>query len=646
MKPDTITRSLTGSRSRLIMAIGFLLMGATAFAGQPLPEFAFHQFTVAVQQADGRPAAGVAVYGWCPELNLIWPRRDKELEGRNDILWHESYLGHTGADGRVQVIAPRGKWGFFAAGRSAGGVLAAWSDFRERAPGETVRLAPQARKQWTLGATNEVLAPKRIFVRAELFPVWIPVNTDAATAALRVEMGRGRMHLWAEGDGSLQKRGFALGWGPVDEQTPDGKLDAPGPVARLTTHGGGGRAVLSWWRIGEFGVEGSLLASAPAEFLFTPGAFTISYRRPIGAGLIGDFTGHFYKLDSAAPLTLGFDGPLAAGLDQELEKADKKGQRTLAARLYLVDTNGHLLGDLATGAGHPFEFPASVSLAGQRYAAAHGRSKSDVPDQGEFGPTFFAARVGALASADGAVWEFDAPAGLLPETQMQQSEMVDATTESYTIKVPRVLVPHARNILEQAETLVQNMQTVSGRKRRRASTTVYVKPGQSGAYATHGGAALGIGSKLFFSDNIMTRHDMAHEIGHNLDFNHGGLHETVVEATRCFGDEQVSQQPAKWMFIDRMNGLKRKEILYPNTGLYLCCYGKGGQPFLRFMLKNDKTVTDKLTGAGFTTGEVTAALCELALGRDMTAVCAAYGLNVSAARVASASATARQWIKR
>lgn len=629
-----------------LMVAGSLLVEVARAASPPVPEFAMRTCTVAVVQADGRPAAGIAVYGWCPELNLIWPRRDQEPEGRNDVLWRESYLDRTGADGCVQVVVPRGKWGFFAAGKTAGGVLAAWSDFCEYPAGTTVRLAPKVRKQWSLAAAGEGLTPKRVFVRAEKFPVWIPVTPGSATGPMAVEMGAGPMHLWAEGDGSSQTCGFALAWSPVDDQTPDGPLVAPGPVATVTTHGGGGRARLAWGRMGEFGVEGSLLASASARFLFTPGAFTLAYQRPVAGGLMGNFVGHIYHLDAAAPLALSFEGPLAAGLDQDLEKPDKKGQRKLGARLYLVDANGHLLGDLTTLAGQPFEFPASVSLAGRRYPAGHGRGKSEGSDQGEFGPTFFEAHVGAIASADGAVWEFEAPAGLLPEARMQEGEMVDVTTQSYTTKVPRVLVPHARNILEQTELLVQNMETVSGRKRRKACTTLYVKPGRGGAYATHGGAALGIGSKLFFADNILARHDMNHETGHNLDFYHGGLHETVVETTRCFGVAQVSQQPAKWMFIDRMNGVPRKEILYPNIGLYLCCYGQGGEPFLRFMLNNDKRLTDKLTAAGFTTDEATAVLCSLALNRDMTAICAAYGLKVSAERVAGASAAAQQWVKR
>src|SRR5438105_12684146 len=99
------------------------------------------------------------------------------------------------------------------------------------------------------------------------------------------------------------------------------------------------------------------------------------------------------------------------------------------------------------------------------------------------------------------------------------------------------------------------------------------------------------------------------------------------------------------MFLDRMNGLERKEVLYPNTGLYLYGYAQGGASFLHFLVANDKPLGDKLTRAGFSKAEATAASLGLALSRNMTGVCAAYGLNVTADRVAAATATARTLVK-
>jgi hypothetical protein len=135
----------------------------------------------------------------------------------------------------------------------------------------------------------------------------------------------------------------------------------------------------------------------------------------------------------------------------------------------------------------------------------------------------------------------------------------------------------------------------------------------------------------------MLRHDVGHELGHNYNLTHGGLHETVVEATRCFGAEQISQQPAKWMFFDRMNGQTRKEVMYHNTGLYLYCYAQGGPAFLRFMLLNEPSARDKLTKQGYSSDEATAAVVGGALNRDMEPVCRAYGFKLAPGKVAQAS---------
>src|SRR4051812_10917488 len=116
----------------LVLATGVvaLLNVTKSSAAATLTEFAYREFTVSVTQADGRPCAGVTLYGFCRELNLVWPRRDKEFEGRNDVLWHDSYLAKTGADGRARVIVPPGKWGFFAAGRTVdGSIIVAWNGF-------------------------------------------------------------------------------------------------------------------------------------------------------------------------------------------------------------------------------------------------------------------------------------------------------------------------------------------------------------------------------------------------------------------------------------------------------------------------------------------------------------------------------------
>src|ERR1700761_3005915 len=90
-----------GSLPRLLMGIG-LVFGVSCqlvTAAGTLPEFAYHEVHLKFTQADGKPVTNASIYGWCRELNLIWPRRDQEFKGRNGVLWDDSFLGKTGSDG-------------------------------------------------------------------------------------------------------------------------------------------------------------------------------------------------------------------------------------------------------------------------------------------------------------------------------------------------------------------------------------------------------------------------------------------------------------------------------------------------------------------------------------------------------------------
>jgi len=56
------------------------------------------------------------------------------------------------------------------------------------------------------------------------------------------------------------------------------------------------------------------------------------------------------------------------------------------------------------------------------------------------------------------------------------------------------------------------------------------------------------------------------------------------------------------------------------------------------MVANDKLLGDKLTRAGFSEYEATAASLSVAFSRDMTRICAAYGLTVTPDRITEAAA--------
>jgi hypothetical protein len=189
--------------------------------------------------------------------------------------------------------------------------------------------------------------------------------------------------------------------------------------------------------------------------------------------------------------------------------------------------------------------------------------------------------------------------------------------------------------------MAKTMEQVSGRRRRYEDTSVEIDPSYGGAVSTHDGKSTKIGSKLFYSDQPMVAHTFVHETAHNFDFFHGGMMETVVEVCRCAGGDQISQQPAKWLFLDFMNGVPRQKQGYPNVGLYLYCYAQHGPAFLRFATLNEPVLLKKLTAEDYSVDEVTCAVCSLAMGRDMSDICRKWGLAISPDRIARALREAR-----
>src|SRR5689334_1072842 len=110
-----------GKLKRLLLALAFFWFVTLqiTFAASALPEFAYREINVKFVRADGKPVSGASIYGFCRELNLLWPRQD-HLMKNNAILWDESFLGKTGTDGRLKATVPPGKWGFFALAQTDG----------------------------------------------------------------------------------------------------------------------------------------------------------------------------------------------------------------------------------------------------------------------------------------------------------------------------------------------------------------------------------------------------------------------------------------------------------------------------------------------------------------------------------------------
>jgi hypothetical protein len=320
------------------------------------------------------------------------------------------------------------------------------------------------------------------------------------------------------------------------------------------------------------------------------------------------------------------------------------------------------MNDLFDSYRRPVSFGASVTLNGRHFLAKQGYNKAAMlrgqmlkefdggeDDQGEdesgfssdFAQTRFEANIGTVISDAGVVWNFTAPPGILEQPTLTKGALAVMTSPTFKVEVPQVLQPVAKNLLAQAETLAQTMDKVSGRTRRRGPTVIEANP-TSQAVSGHDGRSLGIGAGIFYKDQPTIEHTFVHELGHNFDFHHGGMMESVVEICRCTGGEQISQQPAKWLFLDLMNGIARKKTGYPNIGLYLYCYAQRGPDFLHFVSVNEPVILQKLRQQDYTVDEVTDTILTLAMGRDMTPICRNWGLAVTPERLAQALPIARE----
>jgi hypothetical protein len=267
--------------------------------------------------------------------------------------------------------------------------------------------------------------------------------------------------MWAEGNATDEHAGYALSFGTLNAQNDDGKIIALDPTAIVECKGGQGKAVLSWIRPGEFGLQGEIAVADNAKIQVSAEDFDISYRRPIGDGLTAAFIGQLYHFAAGPPVKLDFDTPLVAALDQGLNQSKQNGRNRLSAQLYFVDGNGNLMGNLVDAARKPASFTAVVSMGNRHFTAQQGRTPTEVLEHiraGEeieseavsgFAPnseqTRFSATVNGIDSVEDAVWTITGPAGILNNSTFTRAPMVMMTSQTFSVKTPTALQPVAKN---------------------------------------------------------------------------------------------------------------------------------------------------------------------------------------------------------
>ena len=607
------------------------VFAASATPAEALDEFAYRKIQVAFLDIDGSPVSGASVYGYCRNLHLLWPRINDHQYSKP---WQESYLGNTGQAGILSGQVTSGRWAFVACGLSAGNhVVAGWTDFEPLPRDGQIRIRPKVIRKWSFTipdtgqSSDGLVRHQRLFIRPKHVPIFIPVSIPSQDVITFELPASASFELWGQGAGIARTPAFVLNWGQMDSNTSDGERKLPGQVAILNFQGRRGRASLSWSRPWDHSLTGTVPIIIPSRMLLSPGAYCLGYRWPFGSR-IADFVARRYDLGGGDEKTLRFDRELKAGLSVQKESTK------VLARLFVVDENAHSLRRILSSDDKPLPFDGfAVTETG------HHKARQTSPGELLF-------EVVGADDADKGQWRIAVPLPSIYRQTFQAAEGKVIHSRHFRMNIPMVLEDVAANHLAQLDELEDRMRAVSGRrKRRHAETQMKVYVHRRGSSATHDGAYIRIGAKIFFRDLPAMAHDFIHELAHNFSLTHGGLQETIVEASRFTGPEILSGQASKWLFIDRMNGIKKKEGWYPNTGFYLYCYSQGGPPFLLFMAANEITIRTELGKQGFSKAETVAALAAIALQRDLSKISCTYGMCRSPERYAQALQAVQKIVK-
>src|SRR6185369_8022877 len=111
-----------------------------------------------------------------------------------------------------------------------------------------------------------------VYLKPERFPIWIPLTLGAPTESFRFELSPGPVQIATTKNSVGSTPGFVLDWGVLSERVSDGQIRLRNRPAMIECKGGQGRAVLSWYRNDNFGLEGEVtLADGPKKTMVTPG---------------------------------------------------------------------------------------------------------------------------------------------------------------------------------------------------------------------------------------------------------------------------------------------------------------------------------------------------------------------------------------
>lgn len=592
----------------------------TSHSADPMPEFAYRTVRIGLHTLGGKPVPGARVYGYCPGFHLVWPRTERFSKGtdqhQNDLPWQEEYLGRTGPDGMVTARIPPGRWAFFACGTSPHNgptkkIVAAWTDYAQVASDSKILLRPTVEKHWSFKAPGTgALRHRRFFLRPEHLPIWVPVGVPRARKVTFEIPDTGSLNLWGQGDIYHKDPAFSLYWGKLGSASPDGTVQTNKAPATMTLQASRGLTSLYWFLHGQYGLTGQIRLGTAGTALLSPGEYSLGYTHPVRRSTLAEFVPKYCQIRGGKKYSFDIGATLTAGLKEDRHYAC----------LFVVSRNGFLLRRFLTNTGEGMPFRATLWIDGKKH-----RTRQVAP-----GRTLFKTYRGlSPEETKDAVreWTFELPVTIQPKGRVTVDRTTIVASNHFWTTVPAVLESPITNFLKQADRFENQMRQTSQRTKRGVPRTWLRFPiRQGGASATHLGTRITFPSELLYQDIPTLDHVFGHELAHNFKLYHGGLLELIVEATRCADNKHITGQLSSWLFMDRMNGIERKETWYPHTGFYLYGYCQEGPKFLRFVSHYEESARGTLANKGVSKEVTTVALSNIALKRNLFDIGRRYGL--------------------
>lgn len=588
--------------SRMFMCS--LLFSITMLSSaEPLKEFQLCNGSIKVTDITGKPVKDVAVYGYCKELDLLWPRTP---DNQYSLAWGQEFFARTNDEGTVRAEVPNGKWFFCAVGHIENNTILATDLLTEITADFSLTLSPELTIKSTYGLSpeshpNTDCVLSKLFITHSPVPLYVQVPVGEMEEIVFQTMRTLPFGIWGQGSTGDKSTVGVFDFGKLKEGR-----NRPESLNQILFDGDKDLSFdLKWTRRWRDGLADSVKINAGQRFSISNGKFSIGYKRQVG-DLWCDFVSKYCNFSGQGKEILKINDNLR--IDIWTQQKDEKS----LVQLFAVDDNGFHIKQFYNNDGNQLKFDAMMKQGTQVLkSASYPRDMSFVFEDFK------------LTGKE--TWNFSIPLVAFKDKWFAKTPFVEPSGRFFTMKVPADLTSYAVNYLEQLDDISKRMQLVSGRKKQVSRTQLILNIESRTTGEVHG-KNIATANHVFFRDFPIQRHSFPHEMAHNFGFLHGGLQEAVVDIVRSDSEFIIYGQESKWLFIDRMNDRNRKESWYPYTAIYMWGYSRGGQRFLHLLSKFEPSLLKEGETKGFSKEEIIGPMFCVFLKRDMFEISSKYGL--------------------